>query len=353
MAISIETIPEMVARTWRDLEWTGQRVPKQGIDHAVLILDGLRSKEYELNDMLPESVVVRVPFEKEYREQAMLESSLIAQLFRRTKVRVPGTVRQAYARGTFNTAEPVMLTMQTELLGEPLTAELWQSLSTSQRAWVAEQLGSLLATMHAFDPDVLPMSRVDSWWTDGEATSELNHAPRTLPGKLELMKSRADTILAPHLSAAEADFVERVFAQVDELISRPEQQRALTHGELHEDHMLWNAEGGVGVIDFSDMTVGDPALDYAHFAGIAPELPKMVYEQAIIQHEQRRQAPVVPGVPQPMPGPLYRAPDGGRTSESAEDTGVLRRAEVYKDWDNIFLLIDHYRTGRSPRMELL
>ena len=40
MAISIETIPEMVARTWRDLEWTGQRVPKQGIDHAVVILDG-------------------------------------------------------------------------------------------------------------------------------------------------------------------------------------------------------------------------------------------------------------------------------------------------------------------------
>lgn len=353
MAISIETIPEMVARTWRDVEWTSQRVPKQGIDHAVVILDGLRSKEYELNDMLPESVVVRVPFEKQYREQAMLESSLIAQLFRRTKVRVPGTVRQAYARGTFNTAEPVMLTMQTELLGEPLTADLWQTLLTSQRAWVAEQLGSLLATMHAFDPDVLPMSRVDSWWADGRATSELNRAPRTLPGKLELMKERVGSILAPHLSAAEATFVERVFAEVDELIARAGQQRALTHGELHEDHMLWNADGGVGVIDFSDMTIGDPALDYAHFAGISPVLPGMVYEQAIIQHEKRRQAPAVPGVPPPMPGPLYRAPGEGRTADSVEDTDVLRRAEVYKNWDNIFLLIDHYRTGRSPRVKLL
>ncbi|MGJ4092111.1 hypothetical protein HMPREF2678_02965 [Corynebacterium sp. HMSC058E07] len=353
MAISIETIPEMVARTWRDLEWTGQRVPKQGIDHAVVILDGLRSKEYELNDMLPESVVVRVPFEEEYRTQAMLESSLIAQLFRRTKVRVPGTVRQAYARGTFNTAEPVMLTMQTEVLGQPLSAELWQSLSASQRAWVAEQLGSLLATMHAFDPDVLPISRVDSWWSDGAATSTPNRVPRSLPGKLELMKQRVAEVVAPHLSAAETDFVERVFAQVDDMLARPYQQRALNHGELHEDHMLWTAEGGVGVIDFSDMTVGDPALDYAHFAGISPSLPGMVYEQAIIQHEQRRQAPAVPGVPPPMPGPLYRAPGGGRTSESTEDTDVLRRAAVYKDWDNIFLLIDHYRTGRSPRVELL
>lgn len=353
MAISIETIPGLVARTWRDLEWSGQRVPKQGIDHAVVILDGLRSKEYELNDMLPESVVVRVPFEREYRAQAMLESSLIAQLFRRTKVRVPGTVRQAYARGTFNTAEPVMLTMQTEMLGEPLSAELWESLSASQRAWVAEQLGSLLATMHAFDPDVLPMSRVDSWWTDGASTSTLSHAPRTLPGKNELMKSRVEADLVPHLTVAELDFVEQIFGQIDDLLARPNQQRALTHGELHEEHMLWNAEGGVGVIDFSDMTVGDPALDYAHFAGISPNLPELVFEQAIIQHEQRRQAPAVPGVPPPMPGPLYRAADGGRTSESSEDTDVLRRAEIYKNWDNIFLLIDHYRTGRSPRVELL
>ena len=327
--VALKKLPDMVRRTWQDLSWTSEEVPEQGMDHAVMILRGITSTEGELQGMVPESTVVRVPHEAEYRDQAPLESALISQLFRGSSVRVPETVRQAYARGTFKTPNPVMLTLQTEVTGVPLTSELWTTLSDDQQEWAAEQLGSLLASMHTMDSDLLPVSRVESWWSDGTETSVLNESARTLPGKFALMQSRVADFLAPNLTDQEMDAVEENFAQVDKLLARPNQQCCLTHSDLFQSHLLWNTEGGVGVIDFSDMTVGDPAVDYCHFVDIDPGLQERVLELAL----------------ENGPEDLYQVDEGVPR--------LLERAQIYKQWDNIFLLIDHYRTGRSPRVQLL
>ena len=326
MPLDADRIQHLVARTWRDLSWVSVVYPDQGMDHAVIVLEGVSSKEGELADLIPERVVVRVPHTAEYRDQAMLESSLIAQLFRGTKVRVPETVRQAYARGTFNTASPIILTLQSYVDGEPLDAEQWSEMTDQQRLLAVEQLGSLLATMHSMPADVLPVSKVEPWWLDGAATQQLNTNPRALPGKLELMRARLDEYLLPHLSPRQVQHVEQVLAHVDSLLARPGQQRCLTHGDLYPGHLLWDATG-VGVIDFSDMTVGDPALDYAHFAGIAPELPELVMRQAMEHAAGRFES-------EAKAEPLY-------------EPGLLERAAVFKRWDDIFLAIDHYRTGDS------
>lgn len=365
MPVTIEQVPELVARTWRDLSWERETIPPQGMDHAVVMLNGLRSGEGELADMVPETVVARVPYEAEYRDQAMLESSLIAQLFRGTKVRVPETVRQAYARGTFHTGDPIMLTLQTVVTGSALDAATWATLTDAQRATVAEQLGSLLGTMHSMNPDLLPLSTVESWWTDGAETAQLSTNARTLPAKLALMRERSAEFIEPNVSTEEMEHIRTVFAQVDELLARRHQQRSLTHGDLFPGHVLWDggagvgggaggvgtgAGGSVGVIDFSDMTVGDPALDYAHFASISPELPAAVARQAEVHYRKRAAARNLPD------RPLYGTDgtdgtNGADAADGAED--VLRRAAIYKQWDDIFLLIDHYRTGRSPRPKLV
>ncbi|MBC2682291.1 phosphotransferase [Corynebacterium sp. 4HC-13] len=353
MRVSPETVEELVARTWRDLTWESASIPNQGMDHAVVKLHGVSSSEGELADMIPETVVIRVPYEEAYRVQAPLESAVVAQLSKRhfaavrarhealdagkpphntstgdslpDTVRVPGTVRQSYVRGTFGTDQPLMLTMQTEVRGEPMAADVWSGMSEEQKRWAAKQLGGMLAGMRSLDPDLPPVRQVESWWCDGAGTTELNRTARSLPGKFALMKRRLPVYLEPNLSSAEMSHVREVFAELDGMLRRPGQQRCLTHGDLLNTHVLWDEHGGVGVIDFSDMTVGDPALDYAHFADTAPELPGMVLEAA-----QAAGAPL----------------QGTR-----ED--LLHRAEVFKQWDNIFLLIDHYRTGSSPRVELI
>lgn len=354
LAVSPETVEDLVARTWRDLAWKSVSIPEQGMDHAVVKLHGVESCEGELADMIPETAVIRVPYTEAYRVQAPLESAVVAQLAKlhfaavRAReavhnkaelneagasehenlphtVRVPGTVRQSYVRGTFGTDQPLLLTMQTEVRGEPMTAEVWSRMSDEQRTWAASQLGGMLAGMRVLDPDLPPVRKVESWWTDGADTCELNSSPRSLPGKLALMKRRLPVYLEPNLSTEELAEVRRIFGEVEALLRRPQQQRCLTHGDLFSSHVLWDDRGGVGVIDFSDMTVGDPALDYAHFADVAPELPRMVLEAA-----QRAGAPL----------------QGTREE-------LLARADVFKRWDQVFLLIDHYRTGLSPRVEIL
>lgn len=353
LEVKPENVEDLVARTWRDLTWDSVSIPEQGMDHAVVKLHGVSSREGELADMIPETVVIRVPYTEAYRVQAPLESAVVAQLSKRHfaavrarnealdagldyhaggegdtlphTVRVPGTVRQSYVRGTFGTDQPLMLTMQTEVRGEPLTAEVWAALSDEQKNWAAKQLGGMLAGMRTLDPDLPPVRQVESWWSDGDLTSELNQTPRSLPGKFALMKRRVPVFLEPNISEAEMAHVREVFAELDEMLRRPNQQRCLTHGDLFTTHVLWHDKGGVGVIDFSDMTVGDPALDYAHFSDIAPELAEMVLDAA-----------------QAAGAPLQGSRDD-----------LLHRAEIFKKWDNIFLLIDHYRTGLSERVEII
>lgn len=343
--VALNRVPEMVRNTWHDLSWEKEEIPVQGMDHAVVILRGLSSTEGELQDMVPHSVVVRVPHEAEYRSQAALESSIIAQIFRNSTARVPETVRQAYARGTFGTPNPVMLSLQTVVDGEPLTAQVWAGMDEQQKERVAEQLATMFARIHTMDPDLLPLVNVEPWWTDGAATSTLNFNPRALPGKFELMKARVPEYLVGNISDAEMEEVDHTFHQVDELLARPRQQRCLTHGDLYGEHVLWTEEGGVGVIDFSDMTVGDPAVDYMHLDQIAPELPQLVLDRANATHRRKREQALRSSFDVPHRDTSVR-------EELYEDSTILDRAAVYKKWDNIFLLIDHFRTGRSPRGEI-
>lgn len=340
--VALHKVPEMVRNTWRDLRWESEEIPPQGMDHAVVILRGISTSEGELQGMVPEAMVVRVPHEAEYRAQVALESSIISQLFRGSEVRVPETVRLAYARGTFGTPNPVLLTLQTEVAGRPLDRGLWLELGEGERERVARQLGGMFAVMHTMSPDLLPVVNVEPWWSDGEATSVLNYHPRTVPGRLQVMKERVGELLASEVSAAELEVVEETFEQMDRMLGRGAQQRCLTHGALVGEHVLWQPDGGVGVIDFSDMTVGDPAVDFMHLSMIDAGLPQRVLDHAKVAHEVRRAEARKRGTTDLMNmGDLYDQPN------------ILQRAEVYKRWDDIALLMEFFRTGRGERVRLV
>src|SRR5699024_61925 len=142
--------------------------------------------------------------------------------------------------------------------------------------------------------------------TEGEA-HELIYAERTLPGKHEVMRRRMVEQLKPELSAAEYARAEGIMAEVDDMLARTDLRRCLTHGDLSREHLLWLPDQGVGVLDFSDMTVGDPALDYAHFETIAPGLTKRIFDHAGVAAEDVADPQVV-----------------------FEDEDLLERAKLYK-----------------------
>ena len=70
------------------------------------------------------------------------------------------------------------------------------------------------------------------------------------------------------IAPAAPDFVPRADTFYDALANLPAPPReVVTHGDMSDDHMLL-AHGGdrlVGVIDFANSCLGDPAYDLAYF----------------------------------------------------------------------------------------
>ena len=335
--LSPETLPTFIELIWRDLTWESTFTPPQGMDHAVILLRGVSSLDSELMNMLPANLIVRAPYTEAYRVQASRESGIITALSGRSNARLPQTVRQAHVPRRFTgNQRKIRVTLTSYIEGQPLTAEVWEGMTEMQQFLVVEQLGSLLAAMHTMNSSLPPVSNLESWWADSadddgslRDSTALNYADRSLPGKHELMRSRMAEVLKPNLSAEEYARAEAIMADVDEILARPDLRRCLTHGDMHTDHLLWKEDGGIGVIDFSDMTVGDPAWDYAHFEAVAPGLTARIYEYAKLVGEDVKDPQVV-----------------------FDDPDLLARAATYKRWDNLFLLIDHFRTGHSPRVEI-
>lgn len=132
-----------------------------------------------------------------------------------------------------------------KLQGTPLE----ECLSASTGAFQAmEQLGQALRCLHEFRGEVAQNAGVQTSVSDrlSEVVSQRHLLEETLPEELMPRCSRY------------------VFGEATEPFLPPDQQR-LTHADLGMDHVLVDANGSIsGIIDWSDMAIGDAAADFAH-----------------------------------------------------------------------------------------
>ncbi len=275
------TLLAAAAEAWPDLDHGDVAVPRQGMDHHVVVIG---------------EHVLRSPVTDAYRAQAPTEAAVLAELAACADVRLP-VVRRHTADWS--------VTVQPLLPGRPLDAAHWQRLTAEQREQVIDQLAGLLTALHGRDVTSAPFRDVEPWFRDGTP----NPAPRALPAKVALLRER---LTGFDLPGAARRIIADVFDGLDELLD-PTRPARLVHGDLYSDHLLWSDEHGLGVIDFSDMNLGDPAVDFAHLSDISPTLPDEVLARTGLDH-----------------GP-----------------GILDRAWAYKRWDAVFLLADHLRTGHT------
>jgi aminoglycoside phosphotransferase (APT) family kinase protein len=138
--------------------------------------------------------------------------------------------------------EPVMCVGYRMIVGEPLASD-------TSPGRVAE----FLAALHIFDvgrAEALGVPRPD-WRAHYEEQC----------GEFE-------RVIFPLLAAAERRDAEQMFAAGIELLSGSE--AALIHADLGPEHMLCRDGELVGVIDWGDVRIGDPALDYAWLLNATP-----------------------------------------------------------------------------------
>lgn len=122
---------------------------------------------------------------------------------------------------------------------------------------------------------------------------------------------RLRTVLAP----GELAEVEQILSDVDELLAA-DLPEVFVHNDVYSRHLLWDEVAGrLGVIDFSDMCLGDPAVDFAELHEYGPEVVEAVYAR-------------------------YTGP---------KDGGFLDRAWTYQRWIGVYMLTDHFEVGKTSR----
>lgn len=266
-----------VRESWPGLSWAGIEVPEQGLDHGVVILD--RPTGPPLLSDAPARAVARLAVAPGVVGRAGVEARILGALAQSPAANLP----IAYA------TDGASLTLARHVPGEAVSAEHWARLDRAGRATVIEGIAGTLARLHSLDAPDLGAS----WF----------------PVKHRALVERVEEHVAPTLTAAERDRVAAIFARAEHLfIEAPVPPRPI-HGDLHETHLRFDGRRA-GLIDFSDMTLADPAIDLAHLPGIDVGLGHAV-------------------------GKLL----GGDLHD---------RASAYADWDAVFLMADHLATGRTP-----
>ena len=168
------------------------------------------------------------------------------------------------------------------LKGEPLDIETFQSISEDGRCKVIEQFVNFLNALHGLGPVLLQ---------DGKphrGASKQDFATIYFDQQRRLFDYRLDRSLVER--------IDRFFAAYAAPETHPER---LVHGDIDDHHLLLDRQSErLGVIDFGDAAVGDPAMDFAflftlpewaaphafsRYAFLAgdPELPKRALRHSV------------------------------------------------------------------------
>lgn len=94
-----------------------------------------------------------------------------------------------------------------------------------------------------------------------------------------------------------------------DIVLRQDRPTVLLLGDVYSRHLPWNiAKNQPGIIDFSDMNLGDPAFDFAELYEYGSGFVRLVYQ-------------------------YYTG---------SKDGTFLNRALTYQEWMGVFMIVDYF-----------
>ncbi len=148
--------------------------------------------------------------------------------------------------------------------GVPFDRDLFDGLSSTARDRAFADLAGFLRALHAFPVDRAPAA----YGSPQERASSLGVAPSGSRAEYAGALRDARDRVWPRLDGAirgRVDFELSSFLAEDAHFARPP---ALIHADLWPEHVLYSVDLGriAGVIDFADISIGDPDYDLAFLA---------------------------------------------------------------------------------------
>lgn len=249
-----------------DLSWSSHQVLTEGWDHVVVILD--------------ERMVFRFPIEADYQQDLATEIKVLTQ--------IEPDIDAAIPRYTWIAPDKTYAGYPI-VPGQTVTKQYFDSFNTQQRTNFARHIAAFLSTLHARND--LSYVREDYLITDQAEVKQLS-----------------ETHLPDALSDVDMQIVRTILDEVDQLLST-KRPIVFIHGDFYSRHLLWDEPNEhLGVIDFSDMCLADPAMDFAELFEYGDAFVQEVYE-------------------------YYAGP---------KDSEFLNRAWVFQKWTAVYMLTDHF-----------
>jgi len=233
---------QKIREEFSGLKWKKHRFLTHGWDHVIVILD--------------DKIVFRFPKEvsRELRDELYDETRLLKYLINKVQVGIP---KYEYVSNNKSFAGYRILG------GRELTSTYYKKLPTSDKERVARQLADFLTTLHATPKSVITKYNIRR----EDSRKEHNGLVR-------------DTrkYLSPRLNKKENLAIEQFLLDLKATFKH-DYSEVLVHNDLIWEHILWNDKNKqVNIIDFSDRSVGDPAIDFAGLWEYGRKLTNRVYE---------------------------------------------------------------------------
>lgn len=276
----VATMLERIKRTFPDLTWQKYQYLDEGWDHDVIILDNI--------------AVFRFPNDEEYAHLLKDEIEVLKQLAPVVAIRIPN---YTYV------APDVSFAGYPIIPGKTLLKPYFDTLSAQDKHDIAQQLAGLLSTMHTF-LDTKPEARKlipNAYLVEDQIAT----------------KKQVKQYLTTVLDAEDYTRVERILHEVDGVLTQ-KLPAVFLHGDIYSRHLLWEASTKrLGVIDFSDMNLGDPAIDFSELYEYGEEFVRDVYD----------------------------------SYTGLKDDTFLKRAWIYQQWVGVYMMTDHFINHKNSFTE--
>lgn len=250
------------------LRWESVTRTDEGWDHFVLMLHGCSGEDARGHSDL----VFRFPTDEQAHAQLPTEIAVLEHLSTQVDAALP--------RYT-HVPEDVPFAGYPMVRGERLTPELLHSLPFTEQTIVATQLGSLLSALHIQDLSQPPMELVAP-----------SYQPENLDFVRGIVENNMPDVLTPDELRTAREICDEVAALQSTLLPR-----VFLHYDIYSRHLYWelgrgnvtstvNAPGSpgrLGLIDFTDMCIGDPAIDFAELYEYGPRFVERVLARYVGQ----------------------------------------------------------------------
>lgn len=221
-----------------------------------LLGEGFDNWVYEIK----ESTLVRIPKTPLYRKKLLQEVPFLELLANQSPIPVPDYSLVA-ADGSFG--------IYGKIVGQPLTANTYTALKPRIQAKLAIELGSFISYLHQ-----LPQNKLTKF-------GFTNHQEKNPDTEYKKIRKAIRSVLTKE-ELAMVDTIQTKFLSLSKPI-----KKVLVHRDLSDEHILLslNHTKIAGIIDFSDASFADPALDFAWLWELGEEFVIMVYQN--YQHHDK------------------------------------------------------------------